>query len=172
MLKESGTSSNPTSFFTGTTSHTSDNSEYRMNFSNMLPRPSEPVLGDNPNANPHPTVFTGGKFPFDFPQDLELRRQANLAVSPGGFSNLATSPGSIRRKQKFDADFNTSIDFTASSGEFIPQIIKAAQEGSRDEVERLIDQGCDIEARHSGSNRNAFLVAAHCGNDDIVDLLI
>lgn len=39
-------------------------------------------------------------------------------------------------------------------------------------MERLIEQGCDIEARHSRTNRNALLVAAHCGNDDVVDLLI
>ncbi|KAJ5099179.1 hypothetical protein N7532_006180 [Penicillium argentinense] len=74
----------------------------------------------------------------------------------------------MRRRQTHYEDFTTSIDF----GGPIPQIIKAAQEGSCDDVERLIEQGCDIEECHTRSHRNALLVAAHWGNADIVELLI
>lgn len=105
---------------------------------------------------------------------MSTRSRANLAVSPGVSPNPSTSSssGSFRRRQRLEGDLSTSIDLTAKHATSVPQIIKAAQVGSRDEVERLIEQGCDIEARHSRSSRNALLVSAHCGHDDVVDLLI
>lgn len=105
---------------------------------------------------------------------MSTRSRANLAVSPGVSPNPSTSSssGSFRRRQRLEGDLSTSIDLTAKHAASVPQIIKAAQAGSRDEVERLIEQGCDIEARHSRSSRNALLVSAHCGHDDVVDLLI
>lgn len=103
---------------------------------------------------------------------MSTRSRINLAVSPGVSPNPSTSSGSFKRRQRLEGDLSTSIDFTAKHAASVPQIIKAAQAGSRDEVERLIEQGCDIEARHSRSGRNALLVAAHCGHDDVVDLLI
>ncbi|KAJ5966080.1 hypothetical protein N7481_012794 [Penicillium waksmanii] len=106
---------------------------------------------------------------------MSTRSRANLAVSPGVSPNPSANnsgSGSLRRRQRLEGDLRTSIDLTAKHEVSVPQIIKAAQAGSRDEVERLIEQGCDIEARHSRSSRNALLVAAHCGYDDVVDLLI
>lgn len=103
---------------------------------------------------------------------MNTRSRANLAVSPGGSSNVPVSPNLGRRRQKLEGDSNSSIDLTSNDTANIPLIIKAAQVGSGNEVERLIERGSDIEARHQRSGRNALLVAAHCGREDVVDLLI
>ncbi|KAF9892168.1 hypothetical protein FE257_002574 [Aspergillus nanangensis] len=68
--------------------------------------------------------------------------------------------------------FNTSIDLNSREGSSAPLIVKTAQSGSRDDVERLLEGGHDIEARHINSRRNALLVASHCGNEAVVGLLI
>ena len=85
-----------------------------------------------------------------------------------------TSPvvESASGRRGYARDFNTSINLKTLEGASAPVIVKTAQTGSRDDVERLIQSGHDIEARHIHSRRNALLVAAHCGNDEIVDLLI
>lgn len=75
-------------------------------------------------------------------------------------------------RRNYARDFNTSINLKTLEGASAPAIVKTAQTGSRDDVERLIQSGHDIEARHIHSRRNTLLVAAHCGNDEIVDLLI
>ncbi|KAJ5288709.1 hypothetical protein N7478_001739 [Penicillium angulare] len=70
LMTESGGSSYPTSFFTEDTSHTSDNPEYRLSASTVLPQPPEPVFGemmDHHDGNPHPLVSVGVQFPYDFP---------------------------------------------------------------------------------------------------------
>lgn len=54
----------------------------------------------------------------------------------------------------------------------MPDIVKAAQTGSRDDVERLIIRRSALDVRDAKWGRTALLVAAHCGRDDIVDLLI
>lgn len=54
----------------------------------------------------------------------------------------------------------------------MPEIVKAAQTGTREDIERLIIQGSDLEARDTTLGRNPLLVAAHCGKDDVVDLLL
>ncbi|KAL1961782.1 hypothetical protein VTN77DRAFT_1069 [Rasamsonia byssochlamydoides] len=103
---------------------------------------------------------------------LNTSSLANLTASPS--RNLVVSPtaGSTRGRRGRESDFNTSIDLTSSDGATAPLIVKAAQSGSRFDVERLIESGHDIEARHIYSRRNALMVAAHCGKEDIVDLLI
>ncbi|GES63374.1 ankyrin repeat protein [Aspergillus terreus] len=80
--------------------------------------------------------------------------------------NMAPGRRSSRR------DITTSIDFASHEGSSAPAIVKAAQSGSREDVERLITSGHEIEARHIYSRRNALLVASHCGNEAVVDLLI
>lgn len=82
-----------------------------------------------------------------------------------------TTLNSRRRGHRLRPNFHTSIDL-AQDGALVSPLIKAAQAGSRDEAERLIERGFDIEERHEGSGRNALLVASHCGKEGVVDLLI
>lgn len=89
-------------------------------------------------------------------------------VSP---SLSGTTLASRGRGNRLRTNFHTSIDL-AKDGASVSPLIKAAQAGSRDEAERLIEQGFDIEERHAGSGRNALLVASHCGREGVVDLLI
>lgn len=100
------------------------------------------------------------------------RNNSTLSVSPGASSNLSNGPGSGRRRRQLEADFNTSIDLASKDAVFVPEIVKAAQTGTQEDIERLIIQGSDLEARDTTLGRNALLVAAHCGKDDVVDLLL
>ncbi|KAJ5873529.1 uncharacterized protein N7473_013402 [Penicillium subrubescens] len=75
------------------------------------------------------------------------------------------------RGHRLQANLHSSIDL-AKDGASVSPLIKAAQAGSRDEAERLIELGFDIEERHERSGRNALLVASHCGKEAVVDLLI
>lgn len=65
-----------------------------------------------------------------------------------------------------------SIDFRPPDDLAAPSNVKAAQTGSLHEVELLLDQQAHIEARHAKSGRNALAVASHCGNEDVVNLLL
>lgn len=67
---------------------------------------------------------------------------------------------------------NQSIDFGGIDGLETPALVRAAQSGSRVEIERLHDSGYDIEAFHVPTRRTALAVAAHCGNLEIVETLI
>ncbi|KAJ5092286.1 hypothetical protein NUU61_007156 [Penicillium alfredii] len=91
--------------------------------------------------------------------------------SRSNFQPSSPAGGRGRRRDE-ETDINTSIDLTSTDVASIPPIVKAAQAGSSDEVERLIERGCDPEERHKRSSRNALLVAAHCGREEVVDLLI
>lgn len=103
----------------------------------------------------------------------KLRSMIRRFSSSGTFSPVtspvADSPDGRRSRCR---DFNTSIDVKTEGGNSAPLIVKAAQTGSRQDVERLIQNNHDIEKRHLQSRRNALLVAAHCGKQEIVDLLI
>ncbi|GKZ72153.1 hypothetical protein AnigIFM50267_008206 [Aspergillus niger] len=82
-------------------------------------------------------------------------------------------PGrSPSERRLYERDLNTSINLTSPDGASAPPIIKSAQSGSRSDVERLLESGHDIEARHIPSRRTALLVASHCGNEDVLDLLL
>lgn len=98
------------------------------------------------------------------------RASLNTPVSP----NLAVSPsvGSTRGRRGRESDHTTSIDLNTQTGRTAPDIVKAAQLGTRYDVERLIGIGHDIEQYHFNSRRNALMVASHCGKEDVVDLLI
>jgi len=91
-----------------------------------------------------------------------------LAESPDrvGFAN------SRRSRRGFDDNYHQSIDFSSPDSLTVPPIVRAAQAGSTQEVEQLLDRNADIEARHVSSGRCALAVAAHCGNDAVVGLLL
>ena len=103
-----------------------------------------------------------------------LIRRLSSTSGSGRSDSPTTSPvvESAGGRRNCARDFNTSINLKTFEGTSAPVIVKVAQTGSRDDVERLIQSGHDIEARHIHSRRNALLVASHCGNDEIVDLLI
>ncbi|EGD94571.1 hypothetical protein TESG_02083 [Trichophyton tonsurans CBS 112818] len=67
---------------------------------------------------------------------------------------------------------NTSIDLSSSDSAAIPPIIKAAQSGSLVQVEMQIGEGADIDCHHALTGRTALAVAAHCGNEEVVDYLL
>ncbi|KAL2816396.1 ankyrin repeat-containing domain protein [Aspergillus cavernicola] len=83
-----------------------------------------------------------------------------------------TDGSTTTRRRQYNRDVNTSIDLTSSDGASAPLIVKTAQTGSWPDIEKLIERGCDLEAKHFQSRRTALLVAAHCGNEAVVDLLI
>ena len=105
------------------------------------------------------------------------RSSRNLAPSErsttsGSVASRITSPGFRRGRRGFEASHHTSIDFGSEDGLSAPPIVRAAQAGSVVEVEKLLDQRADINARHVPSGRNALSVASHCGNDEVVRLLL
>jgi ankyrin repeat protein len=93
-------------------------------------------------------------------------------VSQGASPSLSNGSASGRRRRHLEADFSTSIDLTSKDAVFVPEIVKAAQNGTREDIERLIIQGNNLEDRDTTWGKNALLIAAHCGKDDIVDLLL
>ncbi|KAJ6023307.1 hypothetical protein N7499_008659 [Penicillium canescens] len=104
---------------------------------------------------------------------INTSSRLNLASSSSkGSPKVANGTPVTRRKPKRETNPHVSIDLTGADAASIPQIVKAAQAGSRGEVERLIEYGINIEERHKASGRNALLVAAHCGKDDVIELLI
>lgn len=102
---------------------------------------------------------------------INTTSRRSLRVSTVGTQNSPISPNTQGRGQRLRPSFHTSIDLT-KDGASVSPLIKAAQSGSRDEAERLIERGLDIEERHDRSGRNALLVASHCGKESVVDLLI
>ncbi|MCJ1307442.1 hypothetical protein MMC25_001088 [Agyrium rufum] len=86
--------------------------------------------------------------------------------------NSLAPPTESRRGRRSNADLNQSIDFSSADSLNVPALIRAAQAGSTVEVERILDRGTNIEARHASTGRNALAVAAHCGNDEVVDVLL
>lgn len=94
----------------------------------------------------------------------------NTTSQSNGFKN--PSSGSRRGRRGFENSYHTSIDFGSEDGLSAPPIVRAAQAGSVIEVETLLDQREDINARHFQSGRSALAVAAHCGNGKVVWLLL
>lgn len=94
------------------------------------------------------------------------------ALTQSSSPSSATSPTMSRGRRTIEGDSSPSINLTTLDAALVPPIVKAAQAGSREEVERLIEQGCDVDRRHIQSGRTALLVAAHCGYDATVELLI
>jgi ankyrin repeat protein len=111
-----------------------------------------------------------------------LRRLTSRAALPSSSSSLTLSPGSMSTsnlrfgprsvKRRSEPNIYQSIDFATEDGLSAPVIVRAAQSGSRMEIERLLEQHVDIEERHAGSGRTALAVASHCGNDNVVAILL
>ncbi|KAL8991971.1 MAG: hypothetical protein Q9169_007483 [Polycauliona sp. 2 TL-2023] len=105
------------------------------------------------------------------------RSNRNIAPSSpitgsSGISSARPSPGSYRGKRGFENSSYASIDFGSERGLSAPAIVRAAQAGSVVEVEMLLSQGADAGAIHRQSGRNALAVASHCGNENVVQLLL
>ena len=101
---------------------------------------------------------------------LSGKRSKNNLAPPerNGTPQSSESTSSARRGRRgFENSFHTSIDFGSEDGLSAPAIVRAAQAGSVVEVEALLDQRADINARHVQSGRNALSVASHCGNDEV-----
>lgn len=92
--------------------------------------------------------------------------------SPQAPTRSPTDGQAHTRRRTHDKDINTSIDLGTPDGASTPLIVKTAQASSWSDVEKLIERGCDLESRHFQTRRTALLVAAHCGNEAVVDLLI
>lgn len=99
-----------------------------------------------------------------------LLPERNVTSQSVSTTNAASS--SRRGRRGFENSYHTSIDFGSEEGLSAPPIVRAAQAGSVVEVEALLDQGADINARHIQSGRSALSVAAHCGNEEVVRLLL
>ena len=85
----------------------------------------------------------------------------------GTLQSSASTLSGRRGRRGFENSFHTSIDFTSEDALSAPAIVRAAQAGSVVEVEALLDQRADVNARHVQSGRNALSVASHCGNDEV-----
>ncbi|KAJ5266111.1 hypothetical protein N7524_007129 [Penicillium chrysogenum] len=104
---------------------------------------------------------------------LNTSSRLNLASSSSkGSPKVGNGAPFTRVKPRREQNSHISIQLTGVDAASIPQIVKAAQAGSQAEVARLIQYGINIEERHKASGRNALLVAAHCGKDDVVEVLI
>ncbi|CAG7929013.1 unnamed protein product [Penicillium olsonii] len=144
--------------------------------SREVPRPSLPNVTRSKSDTKAPkTIERSGSKLERISSLLRLNTSSRLNLASTS-SNSSPKAGKItsftRVKPKREQNPHTSIDLTGEDAASIPSIVKAAQAGSLGEVARLIDYGMKIEERHKKSGRNALLVAAHCGKDDIVELLI
>ncbi|KAL8846507.1 MAG: hypothetical protein Q9221_008410 [Calogaya cf. arnoldii] len=113
-----------------------------------------------------------------FWSSLAPKRSGRSMIAPSpvtGSSSISSnrpSPGSHRGKRGFENSSYASIDFGSEKGLSAPAIVRAAQAGSVIEVETLLSQGADVGAIHRQSGRNALAVASHCGNENVVQLLL
>ena len=110
------------------------------------------------------------------------KKASRLLFQRGSKESNATSSDCIgaaetrldgrRGRRGFEDNFQQSIDFSQPDSLTAPPLVRAAQAGSIVEVEQLLDRGADLEACHVSSGRCALAVAAHCGNDNVVSLLL
>ncbi|KAJ9602285.1 hypothetical protein H2200_013140 [Cladophialophora chaetospira] len=104
-----------------------------------------------------------------------IRRKSDSAVENRGnkqAESQVSTPISRRGRKGFENSFHTSIDFSARDGKNCPRIVRAAQTGSVEDIETLLEAGEGIEECHRPTGRNAMAVAAHCGNEEVVELLL
>ncbi|GBF60419.1 ankyrin [Trichophyton mentagrophytes] len=99
-------------------------------------------------------------------------KKTSPRLGPKSFSSFSPIPerGAAPRFDRTRS--NTSIDLSSSDSAAIPPIIKAAQSGSLVQVEMQIGEGADIDCHHALTGRTALAVAAHCGNEEVVDYLL
>lgn len=115
------------------------------------------------------------------PKAVQKRRSFLPSLFTGSSASLSSlSPQdalrlslNVRRGRRHsDTDVHWSIDFSTHDGRTAPPLVQAAQNGSGTEIEELLDQGVNIESRHERTKRTALAVACHCGNDDVVAILL
>jgi ankyrin repeat protein len=99
-----------------------------------------------------------------------LNTFSDLKIS--SISQKAQSAGPILKRKQAPTNLTQSIDFSTTDGLETPALVRVAQAGNRIEIERLLENGEDIEARHIPSQRTALAVAAHCGNFELVEFLL
>ncbi|EZF71837.1 hypothetical protein H105_06089 [Trichophyton soudanense CBS 452.61] len=99
-------------------------------------------------------------------------KKTSPRLGPKSFGSFSPMPerGAAPRFDRTRS--NTSIDLSSSGSASIPPIIKAAQSGSLVQVEMQIGEGADIDCHHALTGRTALAVAAHCGNEEVVDYLL
>ncbi|EAW08625.1 ankyrin repeat protein [Aspergillus clavatus NRRL 1] len=102
-----------------------------------------------------------------------LRRFSRSNLTSSALSSPARSlTASKTTRAMSKKDLEPSIDLASPEGAAAPMIVKLAQSGSRPDVEMLIESGHGVDSRHFSTRRTALLVAAHCGHESVVDLLI
>lgn len=132
--------------------------------------------------------FTSASEPFLQRLNLQLRPkvvQKKRSFLPSIFTGSSTSltslspqdalrlsPNVRRGRRHSDTDIHRSIDLSSIDGRAAPPLVQAAQSGSGTEIEELLDQGVNVESRHEQTKRTALAVACHCGNDDVVAILL
>jgi ankyrin repeat protein len=93
-------------------------------------------------------------------------------LSPSPQDLFRSTSNHRRGRRHSDTNIHRSIDLDSNDGRAAPPLVRAAQSGSGIEIEELLDQRVDIESRHEATKRTALAVACHCGNDDVVAILL
>ena len=130
---------------------------------------SEPFRMERPMGSPPSMTQTIQKKASWLAKLGRRNRSSLVGSSSNGFSDPLPES---RRGRRVDSDLHSSINFSSPENLNVPPLVRAAQAGSVVEVEQLLDRGTDIEMCHASSGRNALAVAAHCGNDAVVSLLL
>lgn len=104
-----------------------------------------------------PSLFTGS---------------SNSLLPPSPLDTSRAGSGHRRGRRHSDTDIHLSIDLGSPDGRSAPPLVQAAQSGTGIGIEELLDQRADIEAKHARTGRTALAIASHCGNDDVVAILL
>jgi ankyrin repeat protein len=134
-------------------------------------------LSTSKTPDPAPQIdgFSGSSKNF---WSVRLSRLSTRSISkPSDLSSSGPVQGSSLhqrrdRKSKTNQKVKFNVKFTSVDESEAPPIVRAAQAGSRAKVEKLLDNGEDIEACHLPTKRTALAVACHCGNIEVVAFLI
>ena len=147
-------------------------SSHRVQYNNPKNHDTRP----DPVTTGSPGVFVGEKARAMHKKASRfLFRRGSKEHNPKSSDSFGASDlrlESRRGRRGFEDNFQQSIDFSLPNSLTAPPLVRAAQAGSIVEVEQLLDRGADIEACHVSSGRCALAVAAHCGNNSVLNLLL
>lgn len=101
-----------------------------------------------------------------------IRRKSDSAIEERAKQQDSATPGSRRGRKGFENSHTSSVDLSNRGAKNCPPIVRAAQIGSIEEIELLLEADADIEECHRPTGRNAMAVAAHCGNGEVVEFLL
>ena len=132
---------------------------------------TEPIMGERLSPPSIVTTPPEGKRKPSWLSFGRRSRKSSESTSPLSSPGTPT-PESRRGRRGFENNFYQSIDFSLADSLTVPNLVRAAQAGSVPEVEQILHRGTDIEEQHASTGRNALSVAAHCGNNGVVDLLL